>query len=198
LEIRWLQDFLTLVETGNFTRAAALRHASQAAFSRRIQQLEAWLGAPLIDRSMYPTKLTPKGEMFRRTASEMLMQVADARAEIAGRPALRPDHIKQALPHALATSHLPGWWSDWTTGHPLTADFALGNIHDLGHALMSGAADIMMCFESALQPIDLDPEQVYVITLGHDVMRPYASTKLAAGRGFRWPATEQPPAAWIS
>ncbi|MGL4976364.1 MAG: LysR family transcriptional regulator, partial [Bosea sp. (in: a-proteobacteria)] len=41
MDIRWLQDFLTVAETGNFTRAAERRNASQAAFSRRIQSLEA-------------------------------------------------------------------------------------------------------------------------------------------------------------
>jgi LysR family transcriptional regulator, hypochlorite-specific transcription factor HypT len=102
LEIRWLQDFLTLAETGNFTRAAMLRHSSQAAFSRRIQQLEAYLGAPLIDRGVFPTKLTPEGETFRRAAAEMLRQVADVRTEITGRPRQNAGHVKLALPFALA------------------------------------------------------------------------------------------------
>ena len=61
MELRWLQDFLMVAETGNFTRAAERRNTSQAAFSRRIKSLEAWLGFDLIDRSVYPTQLTAAG-----------------------------------------------------------------------------------------------------------------------------------------
>ncbi len=68
MEIRWLQDFLTVAELGNFTRAAEERHASQAAFSRRIQSLESWLGVTLIDRSVFPTRLTVEGERFKEQA----------------------------------------------------------------------------------------------------------------------------------
>ena len=51
MESKWLEDFVSLAETGSFSRSAALRHVTQPAFSRRIRSLEAWLGADLIDRS---------------------------------------------------------------------------------------------------------------------------------------------------
>jgi DNA-binding transcriptional LysR family regulator len=79
MELRWLQDFLMVAETGNFTRAAERRNTSQAAFSRRIKSLEAWLGFDLIDRSVYPTQLTPQGDRFREHAGELLRQMLDTR-----------------------------------------------------------------------------------------------------------------------
>ena len=69
MDTRWLQDFVTLSEVRNFTRAAELRNLSQAAFSRRIQSLEQWLGARLIDRNAYPTQLTDAGERFAPSRS---------------------------------------------------------------------------------------------------------------------------------
>ena len=74
MEIRWLQDFLAVAETGNFTRAAEQRNASQAAFSRRIQQLEAWVGAALIDRSIIPTRLTPAGVLPAADENDLLQR----------------------------------------------------------------------------------------------------------------------------
>jgi DNA-binding transcriptional LysR family regulator len=34
MEFAWLEDFLALVDSGNFSRAAELRHVTQPAFSR--------------------------------------------------------------------------------------------------------------------------------------------------------------------
>lgn len=51
METKWLEDFVSLAETRSFSRSAQLRHVTQPAFSRRIQALEAWAGADLVDRS---------------------------------------------------------------------------------------------------------------------------------------------------
>ncbi|HXQ40880.1 MAG TPA: LysR family transcriptional regulator, partial [Candidatus Udaeobacter sp.] len=51
MELKWLEDFLSLAETRNFSRSAELRFTTQPAFSRRIKALEEWVGATLFDRS---------------------------------------------------------------------------------------------------------------------------------------------------
>ena len=76
MELSWLEDFLTLSVTGNFSRAAETRHVSQPAFSRRIRNLEYWVGTPLVDRSVFPIALTPAGESFRKTAEETIRSAA--------------------------------------------------------------------------------------------------------------------------
>jgi DNA-binding transcriptional LysR family regulator len=180
MEIRWLQDFLAVAEAGNFTRAAESRNTSQAAFSRRIQQLEAWVGAALIDRSCFPTRLTPEGERFRVAASDILGAVLDARVDAAADHAGRPDHIRIALPFAVATSRFPEWWARWTgqrqsTQNRMECALITGNVHDLGLGLLSGAVDLMFSFNSPLQPVRLEPERVEAIDVETDFLRPYAS-----------------------
>ncbi len=44
MELKWLEDFLSLADSGSFSRSAEQRHVSQPAFSRRIRALEAWPG----------------------------------------------------------------------------------------------------------------------------------------------------------
>jgi DNA-binding transcriptional LysR family regulator len=46
MNISWLEDFLTLAASGNFSRAADDRHMTQPAFSRR--RGIAWLPATLV------------------------------------------------------------------------------------------------------------------------------------------------------
>ena len=59
MNIDWYEDFLALADTGKFTAAASMRNSSQSALSRRIQLLEAHLGATLIDRERNPVRPMP-------------------------------------------------------------------------------------------------------------------------------------------
>ncbi|MEO0028158.1 MAG: HTH-type transcriptional regulator YjiE, partial [Pseudomonadota bacterium] len=79
METKWLEDFVSLAETRSFSRSAQLRHVTQPAFSRRIQALEAWAGAALIDRSSYPTSLTPAGDALYSQALELLQSLHNTR-----------------------------------------------------------------------------------------------------------------------
>src|SRR6266404_5853308 len=82
MELKWLEDFLSLAETRNFSRSAELRFTTQPAFSRRIKALEDWVGAILIDRSAQPVGLTGAGANFRSLAEEVVRQLYQGREEI--------------------------------------------------------------------------------------------------------------------
>jgi LysR family transcriptional regulator, hypochlorite-specific transcription factor HypT len=180
MDIRWLQDFLMLAETGNFTRAAERRNASQAAFSRRIQSLEAWAGAALIDRSGYPARLTPAGEQFRVRAAGIVAEAIEARTEVSGGMTGRPEHLRIALPYVLATSSLARWWPEWSNGRGLTCSVTLGNILELVTSLLSDQVDIMFCYESAQQPVHLDAEGFERLEVADDRLAPFASRDLVS------------------
>ncbi|WP_423252536.1 helix-turn-helix domain-containing protein [Vibrio vulnificus] len=48
LEFKWLEDFLSLMELGNFSAAAKARFVTQSAFSRRIQAWEVWVACAVM------------------------------------------------------------------------------------------------------------------------------------------------------
>ena len=79
MNTQWMEDFPCLAETLSLSRSASARHASQPAFSRRIQWLERWLGAPLVDRASTPLSLTMAGHLFRGHAVGIVQQVHQAR-----------------------------------------------------------------------------------------------------------------------
>ena len=97
MDTKWLEDFLSLAETRSFSRSAQLRHVTQPAFSRRIQSLEAWAGVPLVDRSSYPTRLTPAGTNFYAQALEILQSLHNSRAQLR-HPEASPDAQAQPAP----------------------------------------------------------------------------------------------------
>ena len=109
MEIKWLEDFVSLAKTNSFSRSAELRHVTQPAFSRRIQSLEAWLGSELIDRSSYPTRLTPAGEVFYEQALALLSQAQEARALLREQRSADHSVLDFAVPHTLSMTFFPRW-----------------------------------------------------------------------------------------
>ena len=189
MDTRWLQDFVTLSEVRNFTRAAELRNLSQAAFSRRIQSLEQWLGARLIDRNAYPTQLTDAGERFRAIAIELINQLAEARADIGGaRGAIRSGWPRRMRwpPRGCRAGGGNG------TPNRLAATLLTGNVHDTVSAFTAGAIDLLVCYHQAAQP-PLDLARFDCLTLGGDIIRPYASQSRVASRDWDLPGTPQAP-----
>ena len=61
MELKWLEDLIVLLEEKSISRAAQRRHVTQPAYSRRIRQLEQWLGVELVDRSTKPIKIRNTG-----------------------------------------------------------------------------------------------------------------------------------------
>jgi LysR family transcriptional regulator, hypochlorite-specific transcription factor HypT len=81
LDLEWLEDFVALCESGNFSRAAQSRNIAQPAFSRHIRSLEEWAGVELIDRSQHPASVTPAGEVILSTARDVVLRLSQARAQ---------------------------------------------------------------------------------------------------------------------
>lgn len=191
MDTRWFQDFVTLAEVRNFTRAAELRNVSQAAFSRRVQALEQWIGARLIDRTSFPTRLTDAGEQFRDVAIRLINQISEAKTEIGGDRSR--DHVRIAMPYALATTRLPDWWSAWTgTGAP-TCSIEVGSVHDTVSALTAGAVDLLIGFHQAAHPVQIDAARFERHVIDTEVIRPYAARRLVESGELRFPGSATQP-----
>lgn len=82
MELNWLEDYLALLDSQNFTTAASMRHLSQPAFSRRIQALEAWLGIELVDRSKKPFRFTATAIEHEATIRGLVNQIYQVRNQL--------------------------------------------------------------------------------------------------------------------
>jgi len=109
MNLIWLEDFLALAASGNFSRAAEDRNSSQPAFSRRIRALEEWLGVELFDRSSQPARLTEAGRWLIEVAQETLERVARLPGDARKVAQMRADTLRIAATHALSFTFLPHW-----------------------------------------------------------------------------------------
>ena len=109
MELLWIDDFLALAETRNFTRAAEIRFTTQSAYSRRVQRLEEWLGAELFDRETRPVALTPAGEEFLARARRLREEIFDARRAVLSASSVFKKSLRVYATNTLAATLLPSW-----------------------------------------------------------------------------------------
>lgn len=189
METKWLEDFISLAETRSFSRSAQLRHITQPAFSRRIQALEAWAGTDLVDRSAYPTSLTPAGQVLRAQAVDLLGALQATRMQLRSHVSAGQDVVEFAVPHSLAVTFFPQWVMDMRTRFgALKSRLVAGNVHDAVLHLTEGACDLLIAYHHPSQPLQLNPERHEMLVLGQETLAPYARADAHGHPMFRLPA----------
>ncbi len=82
MNLKQIEYFIALAEELHFGRAAERLGMAQPPLSRQIQQIEADLGAQLINRGRNAISLTQAGERFYERGSALLAELGDIRLEI--------------------------------------------------------------------------------------------------------------------
>lgn len=178
MEIIWLEDFLVLSKTLNFSRAAEIRNLTQPAFSRRIQKLEQWLGVALVDRSTYPATLTADGERFKDVAKDVLRTFSDERdfyqqSSLASKDAF----VSFSMVHTIALSFYPAWIGEMESHvGPLHTRVINSSTQDCVEALIGGNVDFFLSFVHPACPMLLDEAQYPSLVLGGERLVPVSAT----------------------
>lgn len=79
---RGINEFVQVVESGSFTRAAQSLHLSKSYISRTISDLEARLGVQLLFRNTRRLSLTAAGEKFYQRCAQMRGVFSEAEREL--------------------------------------------------------------------------------------------------------------------
>ena len=198
METKWLEDFVSLAETRSFSRSAQLRHVTQPAFSRRIQALEGWAGTDLVDRSSYPTRLTPAGKTLYDQALEMLQALQNTRAMMRAHTSAGKDMIEFAVPHTLAFTFFPAWVSNLHDKFgPFKSRLIALNVHDAVMRLVEGGCDLLIAYHHASQPFQLDANRYEMVSLGQEVLSPYSKADADGQPMYRLPGRAGQPLPYL-
>lgn len=193
MDIRWLEDFLALAELRNFTRAAEFRHVSQAAFSRRIQSLEQWLGTALIVKGSQPVRLTEAGEQFRESAQVSVERLLDARASIRGQQFDVMNQIRLAMPNVLARSEFRSLLGLIGKGGKSSFSVIVGTTGEVTARYLAGDADILLAHDCPALPTNESLGTHERMVLRRDRFLPYASRAALAQGAFGFPGRPEAP-----
>ncbi len=175
MEHKWLEDFLALASAGNFRVSAKMRCVSQPAFSRRIQALEAWVGAPLIDRSSQPSCLTKAGEAFKPVAQQLLSIASLSRDEIRQKRISEKEKIRFATMSTLAQFFMPAWLKElqpFIDSDQFVVRTDFGSFNDYLEALKENVVDLFVCYEDPAVGFQGDSNLVTSAKLGEDKLIP--------------------------
>src|SRR3954467_1576573 len=86
----WLRTFVAIADSGALARAAEHVNRTPSALSVQLRQLEATVGARLLERTTRRVRLSAEGERFLPYARRLLDLEQEARDAIAPAPAQAP------------------------------------------------------------------------------------------------------------
>ncbi|MER9233906.1 LysR substrate-binding domain-containing protein [Mesorhizobium sp. M0622] len=109
LDLDQLQTFISIVDTGSFTRAAEAVHRTQSAVSMQMRRLEERIGKPLFEKDGRTNRLTEEGDRLLSYArrllylnKETLAAFDDRRLEGTIRIGTPDDYADRFLPEIMA------------------------------------------------------------------------------------------------
>lgn len=194
MESRWLEDFLSLVDTRNFSRSAQIRYTTQPAFSRRIKSLEEWVGAQLFNRSTQPITLTASGERFRAVAEDVLRRLYQGRDEACKIGEVHISTVRFTATHSLSLNFFPGWLRQVEDrSHTFNTRLDTAQFRDCIHMLQRGECHFLISYTHPLMPMQLPQDHFTAKKLMKDVLVPVTLPDTAGNPIDQLPGTADEP-----
>jgi len=116
LDLDLVRTFVTVAETGSFTRTGERLGRTQSAISLQVRRLEESLGGRLLVRDPRRVSLTEAGEAFLPKARRLLRVNDEIIAEVTGEDL--EGEVRLGAPEDFATVHLPEILGAFARSHP--------------------------------------------------------------------------------
>lgn len=152
MDLQLLKTFLEVAATGSFGAAAGRLFVTQSAVSLRVQRLEDELNRPLFERSNGGVALTAAGREFRGFATMILRNWEEARQSLGAL-----DGMPSSMVIGAQGSLWPRFGFEWLDRlrealPQVSIRAELGRNEALNEMLLSGAAQVMLCYEPMNRP----------------------------------------------
>ncbi|MDH3762490.1 MAG: LysR family transcriptional regulator, partial [Gammaproteobacteria bacterium] len=177
--MKWLEDLLVLLEEQSISRAALRRHVTQPAYSRRIRQLEQWLGVELVDRSTKPIKIRANALALEDEVRELVNRFYAMRNRVYE----SSERVTFVAQHTLAISRFPILIREVKKRLPESRYRVVPANYEECEALFYNEADLLLCYQTSQRHFDFSLKTVRKLELGQDHLMPVASASLAAQLG---------------
>ena len=172
MDIDWFRDLSHVAKTGNFSQAATLSNLSQPALSRRIKALETWVGAPLVDRSRQPVRLTTAGAQMLEAGEQALARIESERSQILEAQSLPDKYVVTfGAQHSIGWRFYPAWLQSFEEAFgPILSRLRADDLPNCLRDLEEGNVDFVIAYATASQE-QTNPARDALI-IGHDRLIP--------------------------
>jgi DNA-binding transcriptional LysR family regulator len=143
MHLETLKLYCDVVRLRSFSRGAEQNFVSQSAASQAVQQLEAHLGVPLIDRTRRPFVVTREGEAFYGAARSILEAWNKAKGEVAAVKARVDGTVRVAAIYSVGLHDVSRPMQQFMSLYPQAhVQLECLHPHKVVEAVLTGAADI--------------------------------------------------------
>jgi LysR family transcriptional regulator, hypochlorite-specific transcription factor HypT len=199
MRLEWLDDILAVAETGSFSEASERRHLTQSAFSRRIQNIEDYVGVDLFDRTRKPVQLRQttqdQRDQIARLATELRQLITDLRRG----DRKTSNRIVIASQHALTTALTPAILDRIRHSNAdIFVRLRSANLDDCFALLLSRQADIAIAYRLPGQEHPISGEYIETATVGSDRLIPVIAANAAHRLNDRFASGDLPYIAYPS
>src|SRR5690606_38675673 len=126
-------------ECGGFSAAAQKLYMSQSSVSNQVRQLEASLGATLIDRSGTKVRPTTEGEVLAEYARRLFLLADEAVTAVRQVQGLTVGHLTVGGSTTVGTYLLPPLLARFRQDYPhVGADLVVANAEEVNRRLLDG------------------------------------------------------------
>jgi DNA-binding transcriptional LysR family regulator len=140
-DIEVLDLFVSVVELGSISKAAAVHHLSQPAASERLRRLERRLGVHLLERTTTGSAATPAGSLVAAWARQVLDASAGLLAAVATLTRSSGGRLRLAASLTIAEYLLPRWLAALRAHRPdLAIELQVANSSRVAERLLAGEA----------------------------------------------------------
>jgi DNA-binding transcriptional LysR family regulator len=165
LDLELLRSFVSVVDSGGFTRAGERIHRTQSTVSQQIRRLEDDVGQPLLNRTGKDVTPTEAGERLLSYARRLLSLAEEAR-DVVGKPGSE-GAVRLGIPEDFAAYRLTKLLASFSRSRPgLRLDVRVDQSAFLRRDLERGELDLALLKRSAGEKggIAVWPERVHWVT----------------------------------
>jgi DNA-binding transcriptional LysR family regulator len=112
-----MEAFVRVVERGGFTAAAEDLRLSRAMVSKHVQDLEAHLGARLLNRTTRKVSLTEVGRVYHERCAQILADIAETESAVGALQARPRGRLRINAPVSFGALHLTAAVADYMAAH---------------------------------------------------------------------------------
>jgi len=116
-----MEAFVRVVEKGGFTAAAEDLRLSRAMVSKHVQDLEAHLGARLLNRTTRKLSLTEAGRVYYDRSTQLLAELAETEEAVGELQAKPRGRLRVNAPVSFGSLHLAAAIADYMAAYPNVA-----------------------------------------------------------------------------